>query len=286
MEQSLLSFYQNLPLLINPIALKIGFFSLTWYALMYLVAFSVIYFLLKWRLKNDGKNRLAFLTSSQNLENLFIYLIIGLLIGARLGYALFYEPRFFLENPLALISPFNSRGELVGIYGLSFHGGLLGAILAGLIFVRKNKLNFWELADFLLPAVPAGYFFGRIGNFLNGELFGRMTHKVWGMYFRDENNLILLRHPSQLYEAFFEGVVLFGILWTLRNREKLKRKMLSLYLLGYGVFRLGIEFWRQPDAQIGLWFNFLSLGQIFSLGMILLGLALLLQKIFLTKKTS
>jgi phosphatidylglycerol:prolipoprotein diacylglycerol transferase len=217
------------------------------------------------------------------LENLFIYLIIGLLIGARLGYALFYEPKFFAENPLALISPFNSHGELVGIYGLSFHGGLLGAIIAGLIFGKKNKLNFWELADFLLPAVPAGYFFGRIGNFLNGELFGRMTDKVWGMYFRDENNLILLRHPSQLYEAFFEGIVLFGILWTLRNQEKLKGKFFLLYLLGYGFFRFLIEFWRQPDAQIGLWFNFLSLGQLFSLGMILLGLGLLLQKIFLTK---
>jgi phosphatidylglycerol:prolipoprotein diacylglycerol transferase len=133
------------------------------------------------------------------------------------------------------------------------------------------EISFLDLADFVIPAIPAGYFFGRIGNFLNGELFGRITQKSWGMYFPGET---MLRHPSQLYEAFFEGIILFLILWIFRNNKKLTGQFLPLYLLGYAFFRFWLEFWREPDAQIGLVLNFFTLGQTFSL--IMAGLALIL----------
>lgn len=262
------NFYQNLPLHINPVALKIGFFSLTWYSLMYLAAFLIIYLLLKWRLKNDFVNFPNFLNLSRNIETLLVYIILGIVIGARLGYVFFYNWHYFFQNPWQIISPFDAVGNFVGIYGLSYHGGLVGAILAGWFFIRKYKIDFWQLTDFIIPAIPAGYFFGRIGNFLNGELYGRITEKSWSMYFRDESSLIMLRHPSQLYEAFFEGLVLFIILWLLRNNQKLSGKFFPLYLLGYGFFRFFIEFWRQPDIQIGLIASFLTIGQIFSLVMI------------------
>lgn len=270
----LLNLYQNLPLFINPIAFKVGFFSLTWYSIMYLVSFLTIYFLLKWRLKNDYKKCPDFLSISQNLEALFIYVILGIIVGARLGFVLFYDFSYFSQNPWQIISPFDLTGNFVGIYGLSYHGGLLGAILAGWLFIKKYKISFWQLADFAIPAIPAGYFFGRIGNFLNGELYGRATEKFWGMHFPNVNALFMLRHPSQLYEAFFEGIVLFLFLWIWRNNKKLAGKFLPLYLSGYGFFRFFIEFWRQPDPQVGLIFNWLTIGQIFSL--IMAGAAILI----------
>ena len=266
-----LNLYQNLPLSINPIALKIGFFSLAWYSVMYLVAFLVIYLLLQWRIKNDSKIFPDFLNISKNIENFFIYSIIGIIVGARLGYVIFYDLSFFLANPWQIISPFDSSGNFIGIYGLSYHGGLLGVILAGIFFVRKYKINFWRFADFIIPVIPLGYFFGRIGNFLNGELYGRLTDKPWGMYFLDENLIVALRHPSQLYEALFEGIIIFLILWFLRNNQKMSGKLLSLYIFLYGFFRFFIEFWRQPDTQIGLLAGFFTLGQIFSLGMMIAG---------------
>jgi phosphatidylglycerol:prolipoprotein diacylglycerol transferase len=274
---NIVNFYQNLPLMINPIALRVGFFSLTWYSIMYLVAFLTVYLILQWRIKNDSKYFSEIGNISENLENFFIYSIIGIIIGARLGYVLFYDWHFFLQHPLGIISPFDAAGNFVGIYGLSYHGGLIGAILAGIFFTKKYKISFWQMADFVIPAIPAGYFFGRIGNFLNGELYGRITDSPLGMYFLGENNLIMLRHPSQLYEAFFEGIVLFLILWSLRNGIKYKGKLFHvpcfmLYVLGYGLVRFFIEFFRQPDTQIGLVFNVLTLGQVFCLIMIAISL--------------
>lgn len=268
------NFYQNLPLHINPIALKIGFFSLTWYSLMYLVTFIIIYFLLKWRVKNDSKIFPDFVLVFKNIENFFVYAIIGIIIGARLGYVFFYDPHFFLQNPWQIISPFNAEGNFVGIYGLSYHGGLIGIIIASIFFAKKYEVNFWRLADFIVPAIPLGYFFGRLGNFFNGELYGRLTEKSWGMYFLDENSNIMLRHPSQLYEALFEGIVLFLILWLLRNNQRIMGKLLPFYIFLYGLFRFVIEFFREPDSQIGLILGFLSLGQIFSLVMIAVSVAM------------
>ena len=261
--ENFLQFYQELPLRINPLAFHIGFIQISWYALMYLVGFVVVYYLLVWRIKKKEGN-----WREENIQEFLIYAFLGVVIGGRLGYVIFYNLPFYLNNPLAIISPFN-QGAWTGIYGMSYHGGLIGVLIATAFFCRKNKINFFSLADFIVPAVPAGYFFGRLGNFLNGELFGRITAKSWGMYFPGE---ALLRHPSQWYEAFFEGLVLFIILWTLRNSIRYKNKLLYVYVLGYSVFRFGIEFFRQPDEQIGFLFGFLTLGQVFSLLMI--GLAL------------
>lgn len=262
----MLETYQHLPENINPIAFSVGFFEVHWYAVMYLAAFITVYWLLKKRAQK--------LNYSQSLVfDFLIYAITGLLIGARLGYVFFYNFSYFLKNPLMIVSPYDfSAGSYAGISGMSYFGGLLGIILATLIFVRKNKLEFWQWADFVIPAVPAGYFFGRIGNFLNGELYGRATAKFWGMYFPGGGGI--LRHPSQLYESLFEGVILFIVLWTLRRKSKVPGQLLAIYLFVYGFFRFFIEFFREPDPQIGLFFGFLTLGQIFSLGLIISSLAI------------
>ena len=267
-----LQFYQELPLRINPLAFRVGFFQISWYSLMYLAGFFTVFRLLFWRIKKKEGD-----WSKENIREFLLNAFLGAIIGGRLGYVLFYNLPFFWANPLAIISPFGQYGEWAGIYGMSYHGGLLGVLIAAFFFCRKNKFNFFALADFVIPAVPAGYFFGRLGNFLNGELFGRITQKSWGMYFPGET---LLRHPSQLYEAFFEGIILFLILWILRNGIKYKNRLLHipgflLYVLGYAFFRFGIEFFRQPDEQIGLLFGFLTLGQSFSLLMAAFSLAAL-----------
>jgi len=261
---------------------------------MYLVAFIVVYLLLLYRLK---KKEAPY--SKNSIFDLLLYLFAGVLIGGRLGYVFFYNFNYFWQHPLAIIFPFDTGGNYIGISGMSYYGGVIGIILVSFFFARKQKLNFWQLADFVIPAIPAGYFFGRLGNFLNGELFGRVTEKPWGMYFADGlPGQGLLRHPSQLYEAFFEGLVLFVIFWMLRNKSQngchpeldsgskaslqlpqgirfriksgmtVEGSLLLAYLFLYGSFRFFIEFFRQPDIQIGLFFNppvgGLTLGQIFS----------------------
>jgi phosphatidylglycerol---prolipoprotein diacylglyceryl transferase len=278
---------------------------------MYLGGFFVVYLLLKYRiergeffqisnlgvgsvspdLNRNGSEKSALKNRSVQIRrfkptkkfqsdfllNFLIYVFIGLLIGARLGYVLFYDLKYFLENPLAVVSPFNVAGEFVGIYGMSYHGGLLGALLLGWIFCKKRGINFVQMADFVVPAVPAGYFFGRLGNFLNGELYGRATQKWWGMYFPSDISGIL-RHPSQLYEAFLEGIILFLILWSARSRLKLKGQLLGLYIIGYSFFRIICEFFREPDPQIGYLFGFLTLGQILSFFGLILGGYLAIKK--------
>ncbi|MFZ2226294.1 MAG: prolipoprotein diacylglyceryl transferase [Candidatus Moraniibacteriota bacterium] len=268
-----LEFYQHIPEHINPEIFHIGSFSFGWYATMYLVAFFVIFGLLKKRLKlGEGK---------MSVDQLFEFLLVcflGAVIGGRFGYVLFYNFPFYLAHPLAIVSPFDPvTGELIGIYGMSYHGGLIGALIGAWIFVRKNNLNFWLLSDFVIPAIPAGYFFGRIGNFLNGELYGRATNSRWGMYFPSDDWGIL-RQPSQLYEAFLEGVVLFLIFWFFRNKKSWQGNFLALYLVGYSLMRFSSEFFREPDAQIGFLFGWLTLGQLFSVGMLSLGVVILFWK--------
>lgn len=255
--------YQSLPLRINPVAFNLEFFSVSWYSVMYLVAFLVVYGLLRLRFQRKEIN-----LNQEKIQQFLFYVFWGLFIGGRLGYVLFYDLDFYLRNPVAVISPF-FQGKWVGIYGMSYHGGLMGVILAAFFFAKKNNLNLLKLSNWIIPTVPAGYFFGRIGNFLNGELFGRVTEKKWGMYFPGE---ALLRHPSQLYEAFFEGALLFLIFWLLRNKTGLRGKFLWFYFLGYALVRFGVEFFREPDPQIGFFLGFLTLGQIFSLFMAFIAL--------------
>jgi phosphatidylglycerol:prolipoprotein diacylglycerol transferase len=287
---NLLEFYQHIPEHINPEIFHFGFFSVGWYALMYAVAFFTVWMLLKKRLR-DGEDGDIFLkisraekTSAKDelrkkeelIWDFLFFCFLGVIIGGRLGYVFFYDFFFYFSHPWAIISPFNfSTGELSGIYGMSYHGGLLGVVLATLFFVKKYKLDFWKLSDFIVPAIPAGYFFGRIGNFLNGELYGRATDVKLGMYF-PADTLGILRHPSQLYEAFLEGLLLFILLWSWRNKDNLRGKFLAFYLIGYASARFFGEFFRQPDEQIGLLFFGLTLGQIFSGVMFFCGMIMLL----------
>ncbi|MFZ2975694.1 MAG: prolipoprotein diacylglyceryl transferase [Candidatus Moraniibacteriota bacterium] len=264
--------YQHLPEYINPTAISLGFLKIDWYSIMYLVGFLIVYFLLKYRIKKKENN---FFFDTSKLEDLLLYSFFGLILGARLGYVLFYNFSYYLSNPLAIISPYDpSTHQFIGIYGMSYHGGLMGVILFAGIFSQKNKINFFALANFVIPAIPVGYFFGRVGNFLNGELYGRATQKFWGMYFSSDT-LGLLRHPSQLYEAFLEGIVLFLVLWFFRNKKEVENKFLGLYFAGYAFFRIVVEFFREPDEQIGYILNFLTLGQILSLIMLTFGIILI-----------
>jgi len=264
--------YQYLPYHINPTAMSLGFLKVDWYSLMYLAGFLTVYFLLKYRIKKKENN---FSFDISKLEDLLMYSFFGLILGARLGYVLFYNFSYYLENPLAIISPYDPvTHQFIGIYGMSYHGGLIGVILFSWIFTKKNKLNFFSLANFVIPAIPAGYFFGRVGNFLNGELYGRATQKFWGMYF-PADSFGFLRHPSQLYEAFLEGIVLFLILWFFRNKKEWQEKLVGIYFCGYAFFRIVVEFFREPDEQIGYLFGFLTLGQILSSIMLVIGIILI-----------
>jgi phosphatidylglycerol:prolipoprotein diacylglycerol transferase len=264
---NLIDLWQHLPEHIRPYIFQVGQFQVRYYGLMYIVAFTVFYLLSAYRLKHEN-----FSYSKSDIENYFAWAILGLLIGARLGYVFFYNFRYYISNPLEIILPFSfSDGvHFTGLAGMSYHGGLIGVLFSSSIFCRKYKINFWQFGDFLIPSIPLGYTFGRIGNFINGELYGRTTTVPWGMYFPlDMSNK--LRHPSQLYEALFEGILLFIIFWSIRKKRLFDGVFLSLYFIAYGSVRLFIEFVRDPDPQVGLFLGFASMGQILCLLMILTG---------------
>ncbi len=257
------SWWQNLPANIDPVILEIGSFKLQYYGLMYLVAVGVTFLLANYRIKHERRWSL----SGDQLQGLITAMIIGLVIGARLGYVVFYNPGYYLTHPLEIILPvsFGDGVRFTGISGMSYHGGLICTIIGAWWYIRKNNLLFREMADLMIPCIPIAYTFGRLGNFINGELWGRATTVPWGMYFPTGGPV--LRHPSQLYEAFGEGIVLFAILWPLRNKFNTPGTMLSLYLMGYGAIRFIIEFFRQPDEHLGfVWFS-LSMGQLLCLAM-------------------
>jgi len=260
----MLEFYQNIPQHLNPIAFSVGFLNIRWYSLSYLIGLAIVVGILKWRVSKKETN-----LKWKDIFDFLIYSFGGILAGGRVGYILFYNLNYYFKHPIEIISPLNTGGEFVGLYGMSYHGAIIGFAIVVYFFTKKRKINFWKMSDFIAPAISIGYFFGRMGNFLNGELYGRITEKRWGMFFNGEK---YLRHPSQLYEAFGEGIILFVILWTLRNRFSQKTGILSgLYLMGYGVIRFCLEFFRQPDLQVGFIFGFLTMGQILSLLMFLVG---------------
>ncbi len=251
--------YQHFLYHINPVVFSIGSFAVRWYALMYIAGFVVVFGLLTYRIK---KKESGF--SDETLIQLLVYIFVGIIIGGRLGYVLFYEPAHYLHNPLAIISPFDKEGSYTGIYGMSYFGGLIGAIIISYFYLKSQKQSFLAWADFIIPAVPLGYFFGRLGNFINGELYGRVTQMPWGMYFPADTSNIL-RHPSQLYEAFFEGVVLFVVLWSLRNKNKFPGQLLLIYIFGYAIIRFMMEFFREEKAYAFFAGMKLTEGQLFSL---------------------
>jgi phosphatidylglycerol:prolipoprotein diacylglycerol transferase len=259
--------WQHLPYYINPNIVEIGSFQIRYYSLMYIIAFLLTYILVSYRVNRENYNY-----KTEVIQDFFIWAIVGLIFGARLGYVFFYNFGYYMKNPLEIILPFEFAHGMryVGISGMSYHGGALGVLTASLIFFRKHKIPFWSFADLVCPAVPLGYTFGRIGNFINGELYGRVTGMPWGMYFPLDFTH-QLRHPSQLYEAFFEGVVLFLLLWSIRKKNSFDGFLLSVYLIGYGFVRFVIEYFREPDPNHGLIWGVLSMGQVLCLLMMLIG---------------
>lgn len=262
-----MNFWNQIPYHIDPALITIGSFQLRYYGLMYLVAFFITYRLVLYRIRDEGYNY-----TKETIQDTFVWLIVGLLVGARLGYIFFYNFDYYLANPLMIIFPFDPADgfRYVGISGMSYHGGAIGVVVAAILFCRKRGIEFWRFGDLFAAAIPLGYTFGRIGNFLNGELFGRVTTMPWGMYFPLDSTGSL-RHPSQLYEALFEGVFLFIILWSVRKRGCFDGFLLSLYIIGYGIVRFIIEYFRDPDAHLGFLFGVLTMGQILCLAMIMLG---------------
>ncbi len=262
------SWWQHLPENIDPVILSIGSFRLQYYGLMYIVAFALTYFLVRYRIKHEER----FEISTDQLNDVMTYMILGLIIGARLGYVVFYNLAYYLKHPLEIFLPFSfSNGfTFTGISGMSYHGGLIGVVIAGWLCVRKSKLNPWSVIDLFIPAGPLGYTFGRLGNFINGELYGRVTTSPIGMYFPLAQTR-QLRHPSQLYEAFFEGIFLFAVLWSMRRLKMPRGAMLALYLIGYGLVRFIIEFFRQPDEHLGFVISSFSMGQVLCAVMIIAG---------------
>jgi len=272
MMEKLFFFYRYLPNYINPVALNLGFIQIRWYGIMYALSFLVTYKLIIYRL---NKSKIGI--SKKTIDDYFFSMILAVLLGARLGYVLFYNLNYYIKNPLEIFLPFDFKEGIrfIGISGLSYHGGLLGLIFGTLFFCYRRKIDFWRLTDLIALNVPLGYTFGRIGNFLNLELYGRPTSFILGMYFPNDP-LNKLRHPSQLYEAFLEGVILFLILFYLHKRIKIKGIIFSFYLLGYGFFRFVVEFLREPDAQLGFIWAYFTMGQILCFFMMLAGIIILL----------
>jgi len=267
------NWWQHLPQHISPVIFEIGFFKLQYYGLMYIVAFVLTFLLVRYRIRRESRFEM---TTSQLWDAIF-YMVIGLIVGARLGYVIFYNLSYYLGHPLEIFLPFSFANgfAFTGLYGMSYHGGLIGATLSAWLYVRKTNLDWWNLVDLFVPAIPLGYTFGRIGNFINGELYGRVTTLSIGMYFPLAPTREL-RHPSQLYEALFEGIFLFVVLWRLRKLETPKGAMLAFYLTGYGVVRFCIEFFRQPDSQLGFVFLSFSMGQLLCALMTVAGIGLYL----------
>ncbi|AEQ95114.1 prolipoprotein diacylglyceryl transferase [Xanthomonas oryzae] len=267
---------------IDPIAFSLGPVKVHWYGLMYLAAFFSAWALGRSRIL---RGRLPGV-DMDGFSDLLFYGMLGVVLGGRIGYMLFYAFETFVANPLILFKVWEG--------GMSFHGGLLGVLVACWLWARKHRLHFFDVMDFVAPLVPLGLGFGRLGNFVGGELWGKFSHAGWGVIFPHAPELAdqlpaqiqaqyaagalnqFARHPSQLYEAALEGVVMFVVVWTFSMKPRARYAVSGLFALLYGVFRFIVEFVRVPDAPIGyLAFNWLTMGQSLSLPLIAVGLALL-----------
>jgi phosphatidylglycerol---prolipoprotein diacylglyceryl transferase len=232
----------------------LGPLEVRWYGFMYLLGFVAAYFVIRSELKRRGGP-----IPAENADDFLFYLILGVLIGGRVGYVLFYNLPAYIRAPWEILAVWHG--------GMSFHGGLVGMVVSGIIFARARNAPFWVLADIGAMAAPIGLMLGRLGNFINGELFGRVTSVPWGIVFPGGGSLP--RHPSQLYEAFLEGPVLFTLLWLSRKKTRRPGEILCIFLAFYGVARFVVEFFREPDPQLGFIFHGLTMGQLLCLGMIL-----------------
>jgi phosphatidylglycerol---prolipoprotein diacylglyceryl transferase len=254
----------------DPVALNLGFASIKWYGLMFLCAFASFYILARFRIRHEPYASRGW--TMRDAEDMLFFGIVGVIVGGRLGYVLFYKPMDYLANPLEILSVWKG--------GLSFHGGLLGVIAAEMIFARTRKRPLFEVADFVAPLVPLGLGFGRFANFINAELWGRPTDGSWGMVFPnvlDAAGKVVPRHPSQLYQLFWEGIVMFIVLWVFARKPRKSGAVAGLFLLLYGAGRFVIEYAREPDRFLGLLALGFSMGQWLCIPMIAMGVWLLVQ---------
>lgn len=244
----------------DPIAIHIGSFGIHWYGLMYLTGFLAFLGLGRWQVKYRNWHG----WTVEMLDDALFFGALGVILGGRLGYVLFYQFNYFMQHPTEIFAVWQG--------GMSFHGGFLGVLVAMVVFARKYHLRWLAIMDFVAPLVPIGLGAGRLGNFINGELWGRVTNAEWGMVFPKVDTM--LRHPSQLYEFFLEGIVLFLILWIYSAKPRATGAISALFLIGYGSFRFLVEFTREPDDYLGLLSLGLSMGQWLSLPMIVLGVVM------------
>ena len=244
---------------------SVGPFAIRWYALAYIAGLVI-----GWRYCLALAKRPPLVAQVQDIDDFLVWATLGVVLGGRTGYVLFYNLPYYLQNPIQVF--YLWRG------GMSFHGGALGVTLAILLFCRQRKINFLAFADIIICAVPIGLFFGRIANFINGELWGRVTNVPWAMIFPSDPEH-LPRHPSQLYEATLEGIVLFTVLWICQHRGLRERPgaTTGVFLMGYGMARIIGEFFRQPDPQLGFLFWGITMGQLLSAPLVIIGLWLLLR---------
>jgi len=246
---------------IDPVAIQLGPLAIRWYGLMYLAGFLAAWWLGRRRARAAGSGWRA-----EQVDDLIFYGALGVILGGRIGYTLFYGYQQLLDDPLFILRIWQG--------GMSFHGGLLGVLLAAWLFGRKHGFGFFGTTDFLAPLVPLGLLAGRIGNFVNGELWGRVSDVPWAMVFPHAG--ALPRHPSQLYEAFLEGLVLFLLLWFYSARPRPRMAVSGLFLAGYGAARTAVEFAREPDAHLGyLAGGWLTMGMLLSVPMVLAGAAMM-----------
>jgi phosphatidylglycerol:prolipoprotein diacylglycerol transferase len=246
----------------NPVAIQLGPISIKWYGLMYLLGFTIGFFLGRLRIKRGRSGRITIAL----LDDMLFYIVLGIILGGRLGYVLFYRPSSYLANPLDILKVWQG--------GMSFHGGFLGVLLAMWVVARKYHVTWIEIMDFIAPLVPPGLAAGRIGNFINGELYGRVTDVPWGMVFRDGGPLP--RHPSELYQFALEGCLLFAILWIYSSKPRPPWAVSAVFLIGYGTMRFIAEFFREPDDFLGLLALGLSMGQWLSIPMVIAGIVMLI----------
>jgi phosphatidylglycerol:prolipoprotein diacylglycerol transferase len=249
----------------DPIAFSLGPVHVRWYGLMYLLAFAQ--FIALGRIRIRQAHIAAQGWQKETLDDMLFYGVLGVIIGGRLGEVLFYSPAYYFSHPLEIFAVWKG--------GMSFHGGFLGVMVGTWLVARKHKIGFFKLTDFLAPLVPCGLAAGRMGNFINGELYGRVTDAPWGMLFLSPGAGPLPRHPSQLYQFGLEGVLLFILLWGYSAKSRPVGAVSGAFLIGYGAFRSIAEFYREPDDFLGLLTLGLSMGQWLSIPMILAGLAMM-----------
>ena len=241
----------------DPVALRLGPLAIHWYGLMYLIGFGSAWLLGRWRISH-GKTRLTL----KDLEDIIFYGVLGVIAGGRLGYVVFYKPAYYMSHPLEIFYLWEG--------GMSFHGGLLGVLAMVTWLAHSRKYKWFEVSDFVAPLIPLGLAAGRMGNFINGELWGRPSTLPWAMVFPQSGDGIA-RHPSQLYQLGLEGLLLFAVIWWFANKPRPTGQISAVFLMGYGFFRFIAEYAREPDDFLGLLTAGLSMGQLLSLPMIMAG---------------